>query len=54
MSICKTDAPDANRGRQLERVGVPGHPCGNRQGRSPPVRAAKKRGTNEKAADQVR
>lgn len=41
-------------GRRLEQVDRPGTTCANRQGASPPIRAAKKGGTNEKAASTVR
>jgi len=43
-----------HRGRRLEQVDRPGTTCANRQGASPPIRAAKKGGTNEKAASTVR
>lgn len=39
--FAKTVAPNANWGRQLGQVGVPGHSCENRRSRSSPIRAAK-------------
>ncbi|BEP45053.1 hypothetical protein GmRootV15_56420 [Variovorax sp. V15] len=42
LRFAKADALAAKRGRRLERVSRPGSSCENRQGASPPIRAAKK------------
>lgn len=53
LRFTKTDAPHANEGRRLERVGVPGSPCGNRRSLRSPIRAAKTGGTDNEAADSA-
>ncbi len=54
VRFAKTAAPNANQGRRLEQVGVPGTPCENRRASRLPVRAAKNGSANEKAAVALR
>ena len=53
MWFAKTTAPETNRGRQLERVGLPDTACANRRALRPPIRAAKNGGTDNEAADSA-
>ena len=54
VRFAKTDALDANLGRRLEQVGVPGTPCRNRRSLRSPIRAAiKTGGTDNEAADSA-
>ena len=54
VRFAKTAAPNANWGRQLEWVGVPGTACANRRALRPPIRAAKTGGTDNEAAGFLR
>ena len=53
FQFAKTDAPESKRGRQLERVGLPGNSCETGGAEAPPFEPPKTGGKNDEAADSA-